>query len=82
MVGDPKEHEKTPCYEPKKFSWTQWTPGGCPTLFTKQKLMKKVVTKTVPSYKWVVEDLCAECEKAAEKATAKAPEKAAEKVKP
>lgn len=82
MVGDPKENEKTPCYEPKKFSWTQWAPSGCPTLFTKQKLMKKVVTKTVPSYKWVVEDLCAECEKALEKAAVKTPEKVAEKVKP
>jgi hypothetical protein len=67
VVADPKENDKTPCYEPKKFSWTQWIPSGCPTMFTKQKLMKKVVTKTVPSYKWVVEDLCAECEKAAEK---------------
>lgn len=24
--------------------------------------MKKTVTKTVPSFKWVVEDLCADCE--------------------
>jgi hypothetical protein len=66
MVGDPKENDKTPCYSPKKLAWTEWLPSGCPTLFTKKKLMKKTVTKTVPTYKWVVEDLCAECE---EKAT-------------
>jgi hypothetical protein len=24
--------------------------------------MKKTVTKTIPSFKWVVEDLCTECE--------------------
>lgn len=64
MVVDPKENEKTPCYEPAKLSWSQWIATGCPTMYTKKKLMKKVVTKTVPSYKWVVEDLCAECEKA------------------
>lgn len=74
MVADPKENDKTPCYEPKKFSWTSWNPLGCPTMFTKQKLMKKVVTKTVPSYKWVVEDLCGECEKAVT-ASEKMPEK-------
>ena len=61
MVGDPKENEKTPCYTPKKFVWSEWAPSGCPTLFTKKKLMKKTVTKTVPSYKWVVEDLCDRC---------------------
>jgi hypothetical protein len=71
-VVDPKENEKTPCYGPKTLVWSDWTPKGCPTLYTKKKLMKKVVTKTVPSYKWVVEDLCAECEKAVEKAVEKA----------
>jgi hypothetical protein len=24
--------------------------------------MKKVIVKTVPSYKWVIEDLCSQCE--------------------
>jgi hypothetical protein len=24
--------------------------------------MKKVVTKRIPSYRWVVEDVCAQCE--------------------
>jgi hypothetical protein len=67
MVSDPKEDEKTPCYEPKKFVWSEWFATGCPTMYTKKKLMKKTVTKSVPSYKWVVEDLCEACEKAAAK---------------
>lgn len=78
MVGDPKENEKTPCYAPKKFVWTEWMPSGCPTLFTKKKLMKKTVTKTVPTYKWVVEDLCQACE---EKANAEGAAKEKEKAK-
>ena len=31
-------------------------------MHTKKKLMKKTETVTVPSYKWVVEDLCDNCE--------------------
>ncbi len=46
---------------PKRFVWTDWCPG-CAKLFTKKKLMKKVETVKVPSYKWVVEDLCPKCE--------------------
>jgi hypothetical protein len=38
----------------KAFVWTDWVPG-CASIFTKKKLMQKIVTKTVPSYKWVVE---------------------------
>jgi len=30
-------------------------------MYTRKKLMKKTVTKKIPSYKWVVEDLCKEC---------------------
>ena len=37
--------------------WTQWFPGGA-KVYAKKKLMKMVVTKKTPSYKWVVEDLC------------------------
>lgn len=44
----------------RKFVWFEWFPKGAKTL-TKTKLMKKVETKTVPSYRWVVEDLCADC---------------------
>jgi hypothetical protein len=46
------------------FVWSHWTPCGCPKIVTKKKLMKKTVTKTVPAYKWVVEDLCPQCEAA------------------
>ncbi len=37
-------------------------PGSCGSVYTKKKLMKKTVTKTIPSYKWVVEDLCPSCQ--------------------
>ena len=49
------------CTGPKKFVWTQWIPG-CAKIHTKKKLMKRTVTKTIPSYKWVVEVLCGQCE--------------------
>jgi len=45
----------------KKFVWTEWIPG-CAEIHTKKKLMKKTIVKKVPSYKWVVEDLCKDCE--------------------
>ena len=47
---------------PKKFVWSEWTPKRCAKMYTKSKLMKKTITKKVPTYKWVVEDLCAQCE--------------------
>ena len=50
-----------PRAKPKNFFWTEWIPG-CAHLHTKRKLMKKVVTKQVPSYKWVVEELCGQCD--------------------
>ena len=50
-----------PCTHAKNFVWTEWIPG-CAKIFTKKKLMKKTVTKKIPSYKWVVEDLCPHCE--------------------
>jgi hypothetical protein len=34
---------------------------GSAKVHTKKKLMKKTVTKKVPSHKWVVEDLCDNC---------------------
>jgi hypothetical protein len=40
--------------------WTEWVPG-CATIRTRKKLMKQTITKTIPSYKWVVEDLCPHC---------------------
>jgi hypothetical protein len=51
-----------PCIAPQTFVWYDWIPGCSKGIYTKKKLMKKTVTKTVPSFKWVVEDLCAECE--------------------
>lgn len=56
-TGDPK----APCAEPKRMVWTEWIPNCHARMFTKNKLMKKTVTKSVPSFKWVVEDLCGEC---------------------
>jgi hypothetical protein len=50
-----------PCTHAKNFVWTEWIPG-CAKVHTKKKLMKKTVTKKIPSYKWVVEDLCPRCE--------------------
>lgn len=52
-----------PHAEPKKFVWTDWIPGCAKRRSTKNKLMKKVVTKKVPSFRWVVEDLCPACER-------------------
>lgn len=51
-----------PCSLPKVLRWTHWTPGHCGSVYTKQKLMKKTVTKMVPSYQWVVDDLCPACQ--------------------
>ena len=45
----------------KPFLWNEWIPG-CARIHTKKKLMKKTITKTVPSYKWVVEDVCSKCQ--------------------
>lgn len=47
---------------PKRLSWTSWCPKCGPELFTKRKLMKRTITKTVPGFKWVTEDLCQECQ--------------------
>jgi hypothetical protein len=44
----------------KPFVWREWMPG-CAKVFTRRKLMKKSVFVSVPSYKWVVEDVCDQC---------------------
>lgn len=49
------------CFVPRRFTWWDWSPGECGNPHVKRKLMKRTVTKTVPSYKWVVEDLCDSC---------------------
>jgi len=48
---------------PSIWAWKTWCPGDSAQIFTKKKLMKKTETKTIPSFKWVVEDLCEECRK-------------------
>lgn len=53
---------KGPYVQPKTYSWIDWIPGCCGKIYSKNKLMKKTVTKSVPSFKWVVEDLCPQCE--------------------
>lgn len=57
---DDKHDPKSPLVLPKKFVWTEWIPG-CAKVHTRKKLMKRTITKTIPSYKWVVEDLCDQC---------------------
>lgn len=54
------------CSSPKKLVWTSWIPGCGGDVMTRHKLMKKTVTKSVPSFKWVVEDLCPKCVAACE----------------
>jgi len=61
--------DKNICAQPKKIVWTSWIPGCGADVFTKRKLMKKTVTKTVPSFKWVVEDACQQCISAIEPVT-------------
>ncbi len=53
---------KGPCVQPQKLVWTEWMPGSSAKVYTKKKLMKRTVTKTVPSYRWVVEDVCSQCQ--------------------
>ena len=72
-------HEGTACSEcdsrstistkPRKWNWKEWLPGQQAEIHTKTKLMKKTVTKTIPAYKWVVEDLCPECQQKQASAT-------------
>lgn len=59
---DPRKDDTAPvCALPRTIVWTLWKPASGPDIFTKRKLMKKSVTKTVPSFRWVVEDLCQGC---------------------
>ncbi|MFO0427500.1 MAG: hypothetical protein ACK526_13125 [Planctomyces sp.] len=58
----PPASKKKVYSEPKRLVWTDWIPDCRATVHTKKKLMKRTVTKTVPSWKWVVVDLCEECQ--------------------
>jgi hypothetical protein len=51
----------------KKFVWRDTIPG-CARIFTQKKLLKKVETKKVKTYKWVLEDLCGKCRDGCESA--------------
>lgn len=62
--------DPTVCNKPKDFVWYDWI-AGCASLHTKTKLMKKTITKKVPSYKYVVEDLCEGCKAKVEAEPAK-----------
>lgn len=73
VCQDDKDAEEGVCACAKPFVWTEWIPGCGAKMFTRQKLMKKTITKKVPTYKWVVEDLCADCETAAAKESAAKP---------
>jgi hypothetical protein len=57
---DEKSAGSTVCAKPKRFVWFDWL-AGCAQCYTRTKLMKKTVTVTVPSHKWVIEELCADC---------------------
>ena len=57
---DEKRSDSTVCTKPKRYVWFDWLPG-CAQCYTRTRLMKKTVTVTVPSHKWVVEELCTEC---------------------
>jgi hypothetical protein len=48
------------CCRAPRFVWREWTPG-CAKVYTKKKLLKKVVVRKIPSHKWVTEILCDEC---------------------
>ena len=61
VCGDDTD-PKAPCTQPKKFPRNEWIPASNAKIYTKNKLMKRTITKTIPSFKWVVEDLCDNCE--------------------
>lgn len=62
LVCESCDDPKAPFVQAKKFVWSDWLPSCSAKVHTKKKLMKKVVTQKVPSFKWVVEDLCEKCE--------------------
>ena len=48
------------CSRPKWLVWFDWCPRGA-RVHTKTKLLKKVVEKKIPTYRYVVEDVCPSC---------------------
>jgi len=61
-IEDEAAEGDIPCSASKNFVWYDWTPGCVKGIYTKKKLMTKTIEKKIPSYKWVVEDLCSDCE--------------------
>ena len=49
-----------PCAQ-RRFVWSEWLPSTTADLFTRKKLQKRTVTREIPSYKWVTEELCPQC---------------------
>jgi hypothetical protein len=45
----------------QRFVWREWFPTSA-KVYTRTRLMKKVQTRTVQRYQWVVQDLCAQCQ--------------------
>jgi hypothetical protein len=64
-----KHKEGDPVATPHRFIWRDWIPSTHANIYTKKKLMQRIDTKKVPSYKWVVEDLCRKCESKTESAS-------------
>lgn len=61
VCAEPSANPDEPCAKPRNMKWTLWGPPRCGKVYTKNKLMKKVVTKSVPGFKSVVEPLCETC---------------------
>ena len=61
MLQPKTQDDKKICAQPRRLTWTSWIPGCSGNVLTKRKLMKKTITTKVPSFKWVVEDLCPQC---------------------
>lgn len=51
------------CSEPKRFVWYDWRPSFA-QMYTKTRLMRRTEMVKVPTYKWVVEDVCCNCAEA------------------
>jgi hypothetical protein len=51
-----------PCAQAKPWVWYDWDPSCKSHIYPKKRLMRKTVVKTIPWYKWEVEELCCECQ--------------------
>jgi hypothetical protein len=46
--------------KPKRLVWHEWLPSGA-KIYRRKRLMKRIEKVDVPTYKWVVEDICDKC---------------------